>query len=272
MIQFPNCKINLGLNIIGKRPDGFHNIETLLYPVELHDALEIVHAPDGVLKFQTTGLVIPGEPEQNLCLRAFKLLESDFGLPAVNIHLLKAIPMGSGLGGGSADGAYTLRILNDLFGLGLGSERLMHYARQLGSDCAFFIENYPVFAFDKGGEFESIHIDLTGYYISIVIPAIHVSTAEAYGMVEPEVSERSLLDIPRIPMKDWRDILVNDFEKQVFAKYPLIGGIKAKLYEHGAVYASMSGSGSAVYGIFTERPQIEGLFPGCFLWISKPAR
>ena len=254
MIQFPNCKINIGLNIIGKRPDGFHNIETVFYPVPLHDALEIIPASDGLFEFKTSGLAIPGGTEQNLCVRAFRALQTDFELPDMKMHLHKAIPMGSGLGGGSSDGAFMLRMLNDFFELGIDSARLMGYARHLGSDCAFFIENHPVFAQEKGDQFELIPIDLSGLFIAIVIPDVHVATAEAYGRVVPENPELSLKELVRLPVEEWKSRVVNDFEKTVFEKHPVIGAVKQQLYDAGAIYASMSGSGSAVYGLFQETP------------------
>jgi 4-diphosphocytidyl-2-C-methyl-D-erythritol kinase len=269
MIQFPNCKINLGLNIVGKRSDGFHNIETVFYPVPLSDALEIIPATDGVFQFHTTGLSIPGGTEDNLCVKAFHLLQSEFGLPPVKIGLHKVIPMGSGLGGGSSDGAFTLKILNELFAIGLDKEQLMDYARLLGSDCAFFLENTPVFAFEKGEQFEHIAIDLSGLYLAIAVPDVHVITAEAYRMVIPEIPKQSLSEVIRLPIKDWKDILVNGFEKPVFEKFPAIGRIKQQLYDAGAIYASMSGSGSAVFGLFEKETLAGSLFQGCFVLTSR---
>jgi 4-diphosphocytidyl-2-C-methyl-D-erythritol kinase len=270
MIQFPNCKINLGLNILGKRPDGFHNLESIFYPVPLRDALEIVIAPEGVFQFQSSGLTIPGLTEHNLCVRAFHLLQSDFGLPGVKMHLHKVIPMGSGLGGGSSNGTFTLKMLNDLFGLGLDNEKLKNYATRLGSDCAFFIENHPLFAFEKGEQFEPVMVDLTGLFLAIIIPGVHVDTADAYRMVVPGKPERSLKHLAQLPLKEWKGLIVNDFEKPVFERYPVIREIKQRLYDSGALYASMSGSGSAVYGLFEETPQIKEFFPGCVTWISQP--
>ena len=256
MIQFPNCKINIGLNIVGRRPDGFHNIETVFFPVPIHDALEILIAPDGNFDFRSSGLPIPGDAKTNLCVKAFHLLQADFGLPGVKIHLHKAIPMGSGLGGGSSDGAIMLKMLNDLFVLGLDNEKLKGYARLLGSDCAFFIENRPVFAFEKGEQFEPISIDLSGYFLAVIIPDVHVNTANAYSMVDPKIPGQSLAELIQLPMEEWKTSISNDFEKPVFEKHPAIRDIKRKLYSAGAIYASMSGSGSAVYGIFKEIPQI----------------
>ncbi|MCX6305831.1 MAG: 4-(cytidine 5'-diphospho)-2-C-methyl-D-erythritol kinase [Bacteroidetes bacterium] len=265
MIQFPNCKINLGLNIVGKRPDGYHNLESILYPLPLYDVLEIIPAPDGIFQFHVTGLAIPGEVEQNLCVRAFRLLQDEFALPEVHMHLHKVIPLGSGLGGGSANGTFTLGMVNELFSLRLDAERLKSYARLLGSDCAFFVDNLPVFAFEKGDRFEPVDISLSGLFLAIVIPDIHVVTADAYRMAVPGVPVRSLKELIQFPVETWKDSLGNDFEKPVIARFPIIGEIKQQLYDSGAVYASMSGSGSAVFGIFHELPLPED-FPGCFFW------
>jgi 4-diphosphocytidyl-2-C-methyl-D-erythritol kinase len=268
MIQFPNCKINLGLNIVDKRVDGFHNIETVFYPIPVHDALEIMSSPDGAFEFVQTGLTIPGETGNNLCVRAFHLLQSDFGLPGVKIHLHKTIPMGSGLGGGSSDGAYTLKMLNDLFHLGLDHDRLRNYARQLGSDCAFFIENRPVFATERGDHFMPAMINLSGLFVCLVIPDVHVSTADAYSMVKPGIPALTAYEVIQLPMAEWKGLLINDFEKPVFAEFPLIGSIKSDLYDSGAIYASMSGSGSAVFGLFHELPDFGNQFSDCFVWYS----
>ena len=254
MITFPNAKINLGLRILQKRPDGFHNIETIFYPVELSDVLEIIPAKDGELSFASTGLFIPGDPEQNLCLNAFHLLSSHFHLTPVKIHLHKAIPIGAGLGGGSSDGASTIKLLNDLFKIGLTEDQMMDHARNLGSDCAFFIRNKPVFAFEKGDRFEFLDLDLSTYRIELVTPAIHVNTREAYAMadknLEPGDSGIELKEIIRLPIEEWKNLLFNDFEKPVFRKYPELQKIKQDLYDRGALYASLSGSGSSLYGIF----------------------
>jgi 4-diphosphocytidyl-2-C-methyl-D-erythritol kinase len=254
MIQFPNCKINLGLNVISKRSDGFHNLETIFYPVPLHDALEIMIAADGVFQFHVTGFAVPGGNDQNLCVKAFRLLQADFGLPEVKMHLHKAIPMGSGLGGGSSDGAFTLKMLNDLFTLGLDNDQLKDHVRHLGSDCAFFIENYPQFAIEKGEQLEPVSIDLSGLFLVLVFPDIHIVTTDAYKMVLPRIPSRPIREVIMMPMEDWKDLLINDFEKPVLEKYPVIGEIKQKLYDEGAVYSCMTGSGSAVFGFFKEEP------------------
>ena len=262
MIAFPNAKINLGLNVLEKRTDGFHNIETIFYPVGLSDVLEIIPAIDGIFSFTSTGLPIPGDIQNNLCLKAYHLLFSIFHLPPVSIHLHKVIPMGAGLGGGSSDGAFTIKLLNDLFLLGLSNDQMLNYARNLGSDCAFFILNKPVFAFDKGDQFETFDLDLTGYRIEIMTPDVYISTAEAYSMMGRNydipshksggvVSVNSpIKEIIRKPIEEWKYLLINDFELAVFNHFPEIEKVKKKFYADGAIYASMSGSGAAVYGIF----------------------
>lgn len=261
MILFPNCKINLGLNITGKRSDGFHDLETVFYPVALNDALEIIPAADGKFEFQSTGLPIPGEVRSNLCVKAFHLLKLKLKLPAVKIHLHKVIPIGSGLGGGSSDGAFTLKLLNILFETGLSNNRLEEYARLLGSDCAFFISNKPVYAHGRGDRFEPVGTDLSGMYLVLVFPDFQISTAEAFSMVIPVSPAPGLNDLIRLPIEQWKDRLVNDFEKPVFEKYPGLGVIKQQLFSIGAVYAGMSGSGSSIYGIFVDKPVVKSHLP-----------
>lgn len=265
MIVFPNAKINLGLHVTEKRPDGFHNIETAFYPVPgLCDALEIIPSDRQGVEFTTSGLPIPGDPAGNLILKAYHLLLSVIPYPvsgirypgsgklppASRIHLHKVIPAGAGLGGGSSDAAFTLKLLNDLQGLNLSVFQLHDLAKRLGSDCAFFIENKPVFATGRGDQFEPIHLDLTGYRIEIIVPQIHVSTPEAYSMVTPRKPDQSLKDIIQLPVEQWKEKIVNDFEKPVMKKYPVIREAREEMYNRGAVYAAMSGSGSAVFGLF----------------------
>ena len=256
----------MGLSVKGKLPDGFHTIESIMYPVPLNDILEIIISPKGKYSFHTSGLEIPGNPDNNLVVKAYRLLQKDFDLPAVEIHLHKSIPMGAGLGGGSSDGAFTIKLLNSLFNLQLNNVEMRNYASKLGSDCPFFIENRPVLATGKGDVFENIEIDLTGYNFVIVKPGIHIDTAEAYSMIKPAQNKTSLKEIVGEPPEKWKGLLKNDFERPVFQRYPAIKEIKDKLYEMGALYASMSGSGSAVYGIFKERPDAKGRFEGCFVW------
>ena len=266
MISFPNAKINLGLHVSRKRDDGFHDIETVLYPVPLCDALEIHPSGESKSALYLYGTPIPGGGD-NLCMKAFDLMQQEYDLPTVNMHLLKQIPTGAGLGGGSSDAAQTLVLLNRLFSLGMSDNSLEDVARQVGSDCAFFIRNRPVIAYGRGDRFNPIELRLGGKYLLIIKPDIHISTAEAYAMIRPVSGRPSPQEIVKRPIEEWKDLLVNDFEKPLFEKYPEIGSIRAKIYEMGAIYASMSGSGSAVYGIFNTLPSIEQKdFNGCFIW------
>lgn len=248
MIVFPNAKINIGLNVVEKRIDGFHNIESIFYPVmELFDVLEIIKADK--LHFFSSGITIPGSKPDNLCLKAYQLIQSDYKISPVHIHLHKVIPIGAGLGGGSADAAFTLRALNELFKLHLTEEQLIGYARKLGSDCAFFIKNKPVYAFGKGDEFESLALDLSKFEIKIEYPNTHVGTAEAYAGVHPKKSVTNIKEAIQLPVSEWRNALKNDFEESIFPNHPQIKLAKEKFYTEGALYASMTGSGSAVFGI-----------------------
>ncbi|MCD4679989.1 MAG: 4-(cytidine 5'-diphospho)-2-C-methyl-D-erythritol kinase [Bacteroidales bacterium] len=266
MISFPNAKINLGLQITGKRDDGFHNIETVFYPIKLSDALEIIIATDKSFQFQNSGLIIPGDPDKNLCVDAYNLLAADFKIPAVKISLHKKIPTGAGLGGGSSDAAHTLILLDKIFSLGLGQEELKNYARKLGSDCAFFIENSPCYAYGRGDQFEPLEINTRGYYIAIVKPDFSIGTQEAYSEIKVSRANSTIKSIVTQSINTWRTNLCNEFESSIFNKYPELDKIKKKLYEHGAVYASMSGSGSAVYGIFKGKPSTMEFSPSYFYW------
>jgi len=257
MIIFPNAKINIGLNVISRRADGYHNIETVFYPIKVNDALEFIRADDTT--FESAGLPIPGRVENNLCLKGYELLRADFGLPPVSICLYKHIPIGAGLGGGSSDAAFFIRLVNDYFNLGLSDEEMMGYARQLGADCAFFVKNKPVFARGIGDEFEQVHIDLSSYKIVLVMPPVHVSTGEAYRGVTPAKPQTALRELIKLPVTDWKSQIKNDFEDSVFKNHPAIRGVKAALYEAGAVYASMSGSGASVFGIFQATPDLSHL-------------
>jgi len=269
MVVFPNAKINLGLSVTEKRADGFHNIETVFYPVPLRDALEIIPAKDGKTKFTFSGFEIPGSLETNLCFKAWQMLKNDFRLPAINFHLHKAIPMGAGLGGGSADGAFTIRLLDQVFNLKLTNGQMQDYARQLGSDCAFFIENKPVFAFGKGDHFENINLDLSGFYLILIKPAVNVNTAGAYANITPSWPAIPGKEIISLSVEKWKDLLQNDFEATVFKSYPEIETIKNQFYENGALFASMSGSGSAVFGIFKTNIELKSLFPNFFYWAGN---
>ncbi|MCQ6958015.1 4-(cytidine 5'-diphospho)-2-C-methyl-D-erythritol kinase [Mucilaginibacter aquariorum] len=257
MIVFPNAKINIGLNIIARRPDGYHDLETVFYPVKINDVLEVIEADK--LSFESSGLDIPGRLEDNLCIKGYHLLKKDHDLPPVKIHLHKNIPIGAGLGGGSADAAFFIKLMNDKFELGLSLERMEDYARVLGADCAFFIQSKPVFAFEKGDELEPINLDLSAYKIVLVMPDEHVSTAEAYRGVKPAPVSESLYDLIKTPLTAWRGHIKNDFEGHIFRDHPVIRGVKAELYEYGALYASMSGSGASVFGIFENTPNLQAM-------------
>lgn len=249
MIVFPNCKINLGLHILRRRPDGFHDLETVFYPIPVTDALEVLSAND--LQFNSSGIAVPGNEEDNLCLKAWRLLKEDYpALPPVKIHLHKHIPIGAGLGGGSADAAFMLQLLNDKFQLGITPEQLIGYAARLGSDCAFFIRNTSCYATGRGELLEPLELNLGGYSFLLVYPGIHVNTGWAFSQITPREPEQNLRHSILQPVEEWGSLIHNDFEAPVFSAHPVLQGIKEKLYEAGAVYATMSGSGSAMVGIF----------------------
>jgi 4-diphosphocytidyl-2-C-methyl-D-erythritol kinase len=269
MIVFPNAKINLGLNIISKRTDGFHNIETVFYPVPLTDVLEIIPSQTPGTKFAGFGIEIPGDTANNLCIKAYNALRADFDLPPVKIILHKNIPMGAGMGGGSSDGAFTLVVLNKMFNLGLTDAQLEQYASKLGSDCAFFIRNRPAHGTEKGNVLEDITVNLQGLYLVIVKPDIHIGTAEAYAGVTPKIPELSLKEITNLPVNKWKELIKNDFEASIFPKHAEIAAIKDKLYKNGALYASMTGSGAAVFGIFEQEVDLKNPFNGMFYWGAK---
>jgi 4-diphosphocytidyl-2-C-methyl-D-erythritol kinase len=256
MVTFPNCKINLGLNILQKRNDVFHDLATVFYPIELKDVLEIIPARNSEqqqssIQFTTSGLMVDGNSTDNICFKAYELLKADFPtLPPIEMHLHKAIPMGAGLGGGSADGAFALKMLNAKFNLNLTVQQLIDYALQLGSDCPFFIINQPCFATSRGEKMTPIHLDLSAYTFVIVNPGIHVNTGWAFKQITPTLPKKSIQNIIQQPIETWKHELVNDFELPVSTAYPAIQNIKQDLYAKGAVYASMSGSGSTVFGIF----------------------
>lgn len=268
MITFPNAKINLGLNIVEKRPDGYHNLETIFYPINLQDALEVTRRENNDKEYtlHISGSPLEGEPEDNLVVKAYKLLKKDCpGLLPVDIHMYKHIPAGAGLGGGSSDAACMIKLLNDKFSLGLSTERMEEYAVKLGADCAFFIRNKPVFATGIGNLFEPVELSLKGYHIILIKPDIFVSTRDAFAEIKPVRPAVSLKEIVRQPMETWKNSMKNDFEDSVFKKFPEIAAIKDELYDLGAVYAAMSGSGSSVYGIFKAPIEnVEDKFCGCF--------
>jgi len=254
MIQYPHCKINLGLSIVAKRADGFHELETVFYPITLTDALEIIIEPEtsaAPLTFTSSGLTINGDPTDNLCYKAYFLLKKDYPrISNIKMHLHKKIPMGAGLGGGSADGAFTLVALNQLFNLQLSVDKLMQYALTLGSDCPFFIINTPAFATGRGEILKPINVNLDGYRIVIVNPGIAISTKLAFSLITPKVPDTNMEAIICEPVTSWKENLINDFEEPIFNSFPELANIKETLYQKGAIYASMTGTGSTVYGIF----------------------
>lgn len=264
MIVFPNAKINLGLRITAKRNDGYHDLDTVFFPVQLNDALEIITNPDPAqsgVTFSSSGILIPGDTANNLCVKAFTLLKTKFpGLPAITMHLHKHIPMGAGLGGGSADGAFTLKLLNDKYKLSLSEPELIALALELGSDCPFFIKNSPVHATGRGEIMHPISIDLSNKKIVLVLSGIHVSTAIAFKDCPIASNILPCDSVIHQPIEQWKDQLINDFEQTVFPVYPTLKKIKAQLYEAGAVYAAMSGTGSTVYGIFDHTPDLPSRF------------
>lgn len=263
MIVFPNCKINLGLHILQKRTDGFHDLETIFYPVPLQDALEIIQNPlsqFNEIEFTTSGLNV--DTSQNICVSAYQILKKDVGrLPSIKMHLHKTIPLGAGLGGGSSDGAFALMSLNRKFNLGLSEKQLTSKALDLGSDCPFFIKNKPCYAGGRGEVLEEINLNLDNYKMVLVNPGIHINTALAFSKIKPHNSRRSLKQTVQLPVVEWKDALKNDFENSVFFEYPEIQNIKGQLYRQGAVYASMSGSGSTVYGLFEKSYPLQFHFP-----------
>jgi 4-diphosphocytidyl-2-C-methyl-D-erythritol kinase len=270
MVVFPNCKINLGLNITRKRTDGYHDLETIFYPVQLRDALELIQSKEQT--FTITGLPVQGSVDDNLCSKAYNLLKKDFPhLPTVSIHLHKAIPMGAGLGGGSADGAFTLLLINKKFNLALDQKQLINYALELGSDCPFFIINKPSFATGRGENMTPVNLDLSTYKIVLVNPGIHVSTKEAFSQLTPAMPQKSIQQIIAQPISTWKDELVNDFEKPIFSLYPAIEQIKNQLYQAGSMYAAMTGTGSTVFGIFDVTAEPNLTFPTTYLNITIPA-
>ena len=259
MVTFPNAKINLGLSITRKLHNGYHSIESCLYPIPWCDVLEFI--PGKKISFSSSGIAIPGEDKDNLVLKAYKLLRKDFGLPELNIHLHKIIPMGAGLGGGSADAAFMLKMLNNEFQLFLDDSVLEDYAAQLGSDCPFFIKNKPAIATGTGTDLEVFDLDLSGMWMLLIKPDVHISTQEAYANVTPkpnEVDLKSLLESKDFTL--WREKLVNDFEASIFPNHPALREIKEALYQNGAVYAAMSGSGSTLFGLYTKKPEISPAF------------
>ena len=276
MITFPIAKINLGLNVVEKRPDGYHNLETVFYPVPIKDALEIHKMDDAFpsdvdCDLKVSNLHIEGDEQRNLVVRAYHLLKEDFPtLPRLHAHLWKGIPTQAGMGGGSSDCAFMIRLLNDLCQLGLTDEQMIQYAARLGADCAFFILNRPCYAEGIGERLQPIGLHLSGWHIGVVRPDIPVPTKEAFSRIHPHYPKKNCKEVVMQPVETWRQDLVNDFEESVFALHPEIGDVKAKLYDMGATYAAMSGSGSALFGLFKESPdQLSQAFPGMFTFCCE---
>lgn len=278
MITFPCAKINLGLNIVSKRPDGYHNLETVFYPIPLTDALEIKYMDEkfpseSPCDLKITGNDVDCNEEDNLVIKAYQLLAADFQLPRVHAHLVKRIPTQAGLGGGSSDAAYMIRLLDERFRLNIGIPEMERYAAKLGADCAFFITADPFYAEGIGDVLMPADVPgagLGGYYLAVVKPSVAVSTRDAYAAIVPKTPAKCCRDIVRQPIETWKDELVNDFEAPIFAMHPELAAIKQSLYDAGAVYAAMSGSGSALFGIFREQPTgLEKEFEGMFCQVMK---
>lgn len=250
MLCFPNCKINLGLYVTRRRDDGYHDLETVFYPVNFHDSLEVVPSVETTLHL--SGLRVGSNTQDNLVWKAYEMMEARFPgkLPKLNIFLHKAIPMGAGLGGGSADGAFMLKLLNDFCHLNLDKPALAAMALELGSDCPFFIYNTPQLATGRGEIMNDIAINLSNYSIQLICPKVHVSTRDAFAEMTPRKAPFDLAHLGTLPVERWKGTISNDFESTVFKHHPVLATIKGQLYEQGALYASMSGSGSTLYGIF----------------------
>ena len=270
MIKFPIAKINLGLNVVERRPDGYHNLQTVFYPVPIKDALE-VQLMDEAFPSETdcdlkvTHHAVEGDEQQNLVVRAYRLLKHDFpDMGRVHAHLYKNIPTQAGMGGGSSDCAFMLVMLNEMFGLGLTTGQLEGYAAQLGADCAFFVRSQAAYAEGIGERLNPIGLDLSGWHLAVVRPSIPVSTKEAFSLITPRMPSVNCRDVVLRPVEEWRDVLTNDFEHSVFTLHPEIGSSEQRLYHQGAIYAAMSGSGSAVFGLFRNPLDLSSLFPGMF--------
>ena len=263
MLTKPICKINLGLNVVERRPDGYHNLETVFYPVPICDTLEVFEMDDAFpspynCDLKVTNITIDGDEQKNLVVRAYNLLKQDFpSLPRIHAHLYKDIPTQAGMGGGSSDCGFMITLLNEQFHLGLSNEQMIRYAARLGADCAFFILNKPCYAEGIGERLEPIDLDLSGWYLAVVRPAIPVPTKEAFSLITPQHPAKNCRDIVMQPVETWRDGLTNDFEKSVFALHPEIGDIKDRLYDLGATYAAMSGSGSSLFGLFRQTVSLD---------------
>ena len=274
MLTFPNAKINLGLNVVEKRPDGYHNLETVFYPVSITDALEVFPMDPAFpsvydCDLKVTNIIIEGDEQKNLVVKAYQMLKQDFPtLPHIHVHLYKGIPTQAGMGGGSSDCGFMITMLNRQFQLGLSDEQMIDYAARLGADCAFFVINKPCYAEGIGEKLQPVALDLKGWYLAVVRPAIPVSTREAFSLIIPQHPAKNCLEIVKQPVETWREELTNDFEKSVFALHPEIGAIKDRFYDMGATYAAMSGSGSSLFGLFRQPVNLdafndEGTFKTC---------
>lgn len=272
MLVFPNSKLNLGLNVIKKRDDGFHDLETIFYPINWCDALEVIESKSAQpFELTFSGIKVEGDFKENIIYKTFKLLQAYKKMPDIKVHLHKNIPMGAGLGGGSSNASFFINLLDNHFSLNLTQLQKHEIATQLGSDCPFFLQNKPVYAFAKGTEFSAINVNLASYYILVVYPGIHSNTREAFSGLLPQASKHDLKNtIENIPVSEWKNVLFNDFEKTIFIKYPEIKNLKEQLYSEGALYASLSGSGSSVYAIFTAKPEIK-LNPAYQWYLQGPS-
>ncbi len=272
MIRFPNCKINIGLHITGKRADGYHNLETVFYPLLLHDCIEIITLPQKEAPaLNLSGLLIQGKPADNICLKAWHLLKSYYPqLPPVAMHLHKTIPMGAGLGGGSANGAFILHMLNEKFNMELSEQQLLEFALELGSDCPFFIINKPCFGSGRGELLQPVSLGLGSYYFVIINPGIHINTGWAFSQLQVQPAPYNLMEAIQQPVETWKEIITNDFEKVAAQQYPAIAAVKALLYLQGAVYAAMTGSGSTLYALFASPPQLPAFPADYFVKIIAP--
>lgn len=268
MIDFSSCKINIGLEIVSKRDDGYHDIESIFYPISINDIIEIIPNDNG-FELSQSGFIVEGKVESNLIYKAWKLLNDRFNFGGIKVHLHKQIPMGAGLGGGSANAVKVLQMINKEFNLELNDNDLIPFASKIGSDCPFFINNKPAYAFNTGTDLLPSNLDLSGYYLLIIKPQISISTQEAYSGITPHKSEIDLKNIENIALSDWKNNLINRFEKHLFIKYPELQNIKNQFYEMGAVYSSMSGSGSAIYGIFSKEVELLNFPESCFIWKGR---
>jgi len=270
VLTYSNAKINIGLNIVEKRHDGFHNIETIFFPIKMRDAIEIADSKeDSPYTFSASGIPINIDAKDNIVVKAYELIRAKYDFPSQDIHLHKNIPFGAGLGGGSANAAYMIKLLNQKFNLKMSDEEMENEVKKLGSDCAFFIKNKPTFAIGKGDQFEAINLDLSGYHILLIKPDIHISTPEAYANIKPHKPKISLKELIKQPIENWKSTIKNDFESSIFPKHPLLAEIKEELYKEGAIYAAMSGSGSSMFGLFKNEPNVLAQWEKHYCWKDR---